>query len=102
MQLRQDVKARLVSLVDESGNPAEVADWAMALIENGDPELRDEKVWRALERMSGADLMTAPGTYLHGPQDFEIWLADFIERQPACDHLSGIPMSPDFIASQDD
>ncbi|MFE6094763.1 hypothetical protein ACFQ7M_22760 [Streptomyces massasporeus] len=41
------------------------------------PELRDARVWTALDRLSGADLMESPGQYLHGTEDFDSWVSEF-------------------------
>lgn len=72
-----EIGLRLRRLAEGGVGRDEVADWAMGLVESDAPELRDDRLWAALDRLSGADLRAAPGEYLHGPEDFESWLAEF-------------------------
>ena len=46
-------------------------------MEGDSVELKDEDVWRALARLSGADLLEGPGVPLHGPEDFAVWFEEF-------------------------
>ncbi|MEU5597307.1 DNA-binding protein [Streptomyces sp. NPDC020298] len=75
--LGTEIGLRLRRLVGGEVGRDEVADWAMTLMESDEPELNDGRIWTALDRLAGADLMVGPGQYLHGPEDFESWLAEF-------------------------
>ncbi|MCF3136870.1 DNA-binding protein [Streptomyces olivochromogenes] len=75
--LGAEIGLRLRRLAEGGVSRDEVADWAMSLMESDAPELLDDRLWTALDRLSGADLMVAAGQYLHGPEDFESWLAEF-------------------------
>ncbi|MCQ4084000.1 DNA-binding protein [Streptomyces sp. RB6PN25] len=75
--LKQEVHQRLRLLAAGQADPGEVSDWALEKMESESDELRDERTWRALDRLSGADLMTGPGVYLHSHEDFSDWLREF-------------------------
>ncbi|MGW7254951.1 DNA-binding protein [Streptomyces sp. NPDC054834] len=75
--LGTEIGLRLRRLAGGEASRDEVAGWAMSLIESDAPELNDGRIWTALDRLAGADLMVGPGQYLHGPEDFEAWLAEF-------------------------
>lgn len=76
--LRQQIHDRLTALASGELDRGEVADWASQLVRDDDREdLRDPVVWQAVDRLAGADLMSAPGSYLHGPTDFHEWLQEF-------------------------
>ncbi|MFI0449617.1 hypothetical protein [Actinomadura sp. 6N118] len=75
--LEQEVRARLAALARQDEDPADVADWAIEVMNRDDLEVGDPKVWTALDRLAGADLQSAPNVYLHSIQDFEEWLTDF-------------------------
>jgi hypothetical protein len=49
----------------------------MAILREEDDDAVDAAVMEALDRISGADLLSAPGTRLHGPDDFRAWLTEF-------------------------
>lgn len=73
----EEVKARMIALVEGSASREDVADWALVRYkhETADYHL-DEVLWTALGRLVGADLQQAPGVYLHDEEDFRSWLAD--------------------------
>jgi hypothetical protein len=75
--LREQVLSYMKRLAEGEVSPAEAADWALGVMKLDSPELRDRKLWRALDQLSGADLLEAPGQYLHGPEDFADWLEEF-------------------------
>jgi hypothetical protein len=75
--LEASTRSHLHSLAAGVITPEEVAEWALRMMEGDAPELRDERIWTALDRLSGADLMAGPGEYLHGKEDFESWAAQF-------------------------
>ncbi|KNE82279.1 hypothetical protein ADZ36_12185 [Streptomyces fradiae] len=64
-------------LVSSEVDPHEVSDWAMQVMRSDSDDLLDPRTWRALDRLSGADLMVGPDIYLHGIEDFNEWLREF-------------------------
>ncbi|MBB5851725.1 hypothetical protein ACFQ05_00460 [Amycolatopsis umgeniensis] len=67
----------LLALVKSEVSRELAADWAMVRIREGAPEYADDTlVWTALDRLGGADLKTATGSYLHGQADFDSWLRE--------------------------
>ncbi|MFF9819667.1 DNA-binding protein [Streptomyces sp. NPDC014006] len=75
--LESTIRERLRSLASGAVAPDESAEWALEIMESDAPELRDARIWTALDRLSGADLMVGPGQYLHGADDYRAWLAEF-------------------------
>ncbi|MER6668801.1 hypothetical protein ABT256_29895 [Amycolatopsis japonica] len=67
----------LQALVDGAITPAQADDWARPWMVEGGIRIEDELVLQALGRLFGADLMTSPSSYLHGPADFRAWLEEF-------------------------
>jgi len=81
--LLHEIKARLEALAaDPAADVGATADWALETMEGDDPLLAEDPVWRALDALSGADLMAGPGEPLHGPEDFRAWLHEFGEAYP--------------------
>ena len=74
---RDEIREVLRDLAAGRRTPAEVADWATPWVTEAAGEVDDEVVWEALDWLAGADLETAPGKYLHGPEDFQSWLDEF-------------------------
>jgi hypothetical protein len=72
---RKEVHDRLRRLAEGELSPAEAADWASRTMAE-DVEF-DDLTWDGLDRLAGADLLTDPGEYLHGPADFAAWLEQF-------------------------
>ena len=70
-------ETRLLALASGSLDPSDVADWATRTMERLEDADVPDAVWMALDRMSGADLLTGPGAPLHGPEDYRAWLSDF-------------------------
>lgn len=73
----EQVRDRMTDLMQASVTREEVADWAMARIRDDSADYSSNStLWRALDRLAGADLQQSPGVYLHGQEDFRSWLAD--------------------------
>ncbi|MFC7257776.1 MULTISPECIES: DNA-binding protein [Streptomyces] len=70
-------RSYLRSLAAGTITAEEAAEWALRMMDSDAPELRDERIWTALDRLSGADLMVGPGEYMHGQEDFDSWVAEF-------------------------
>lgn len=68
---------RMLDLISGRSSREEVADWAAPWIVQPSPSVADPVVWRALQQLSGADLLNWPGEegeYLHSDVDFHGWL----------------------------
>ncbi|MFC8597677.1 MULTISPECIES: hypothetical protein [unclassified Isoptericola] len=75
---RSTIDSKLSALANGSLDPDEAADWAMATLRAmDDDDDVDDVVMDALDRLSGADLLSGPGTRLHGTADFRTWLSEF-------------------------
>lgn len=74
---RSDVRERLVGLLSQELTREDVADWAAEWVRQRDPGVADDAIWSALLHLSGADLQTDPGEYLHHEPDFHAWLDEF-------------------------
>lgn len=84
---RSEVLEKLEALACGLGSPQEISRWAAAWLlidQTSGTELRivDWPVWRAINRMVGADLQVRPGVNLHGTDDFRAWLAE-LQSNPA-------------------
>jgi hypothetical protein len=75
--LETEIMARLDGLAAGRIDPADAADWATGAMAGDDPALEVPANWQALDQLSGADLMSAPGTYLHGQEDFAAWIREY-------------------------
>lgn len=75
--LRRETAERLVGLACGETPPEQVATWALSTMGGNSVELRDADLWRALDRLGGADLTSGPGEYLHTREDFAGWLREF-------------------------
>ncbi|MGW7275474.1 DNA-binding protein [Streptomyces sp. NPDC054864] len=75
--LQASTRSYLRSLAAGTSTPEEVSEWALRVMESDAPELREERIWTALDRLSGADLLVGPGEYLHGKEDFGAWAEEF-------------------------
>ena len=81
---REEVLARLEGLASGDVPPTEVADWANEYLVFDNPQMypsvQDELVWEAIGLLAGADLKDGPKSYLHGPDDFQVWAGRIRER----------------------
>jgi hypothetical protein len=75
--IREQVRSYLTRLAAGAVPPGEAADWALRVMQDDAVGPVDPHLWRALDELAGADLLAAPGEYLHGPEDFAHWLAEF-------------------------
>lgn len=75
---RQFVADRLRELISGVASREDVAAWAGRWVGMGDPPIEDPRVWRAIERLSGADMISTDRPYLYGREDFERWLSDLL------------------------
>lgn len=75
-----EVRVMLARLVAGKVDREQAANWAMARIKDEGEQYSDPIAWRALDRLSGADLENEPGVYLHGEEDFGAWLSELDRR----------------------
>ncbi|MFJ8911457.1 hypothetical protein [Amycolatopsis sp. NPDC102389] len=78
---RAEVRKVLEDLATSAVTRVEASDWARPWIVEDAHRVDDALVWNALDRLFGADLMTSPVGYLHGPVDFRAWLEEFDSRR---------------------
>ncbi len=71
---RSEVHDRLMQLLRGDVSREEVTKWANHWVAADDPEVEDRVVWKALGRLSAADLLISPTDYFHGEEDFQDWL----------------------------
>jgi hypothetical protein len=76
-ELQELVRTYLIRLSEGEISPSEAADWALDVMQGEQVKLVSPRIWRALDELAGADLLKASGEYLHGPEDFTQWLAEF-------------------------
>lgn len=79
------------ALVDLAGGrmTREAADrWAAQWVLGDDKReaVADQVVWKALGRLFGAESKTGPNDYLHGIEDFQMWLEEFRASPPSRRH----------------
>ncbi|MCX5921777.1 MAG: hypothetical protein NTX86_00395 [Candidatus Dependentiae bacterium] len=74
---RKEIRDKLESLINGTLTPQTISDWAGPWINNDPDEINDFVVWRALKRLSGADILDMDDSYLHDKNNFISWLADF-------------------------
>jgi hypothetical protein len=80
-----DVEAKLVDLINGVITREEVSEWASEYIVYDDPQIYPEVenpvVWDAICKLSGADSISTDRLYLHGPEDFRIWLDEIRDNK---------------------
>jgi hypothetical protein len=76
-EIERQIRAKLAGLISGDLDVEAVADWATEIREQDDPVLDDDRLWSALDKLSGADSKTGPEEYLYGHEDYVRWLADF-------------------------
>lgn len=73
---RAEVEEKLAQLLADQASREEVAEWAARWVRDPDPNLDDPRVWEALTRFSGADMISTDRPYLYEKEDFDSWLGD--------------------------
>ena len=74
-----EVIERLKQLIQESVSREEIATWAQKWVIADNPPDMDERLWRALKFIAGADLISTDRPYLYSTQDFEQELAKLLK-----------------------
>lgn len=77
---KREVEARLIGLVKGNVSREEVADWAAKWVRMDDPKVDDSAVWKALTRLSGADMISTDRPYLYDENEFNSWLEELRGR----------------------
>ena len=73
-----DVVERLRGLVLGTMDRESVAEWAGFWVGQKAPPIPDPKLWHAVERLSGADMISTDRPFLYDKEDFEQWLKDLL------------------------
>lgn len=73
---RQEVEAKLSKLLSGNASREEVAEWAAKWVRMPAPNVEDRLVWKALTRLSGADMISTDRPYLYDENDFTSWLKE--------------------------
>jgi hypothetical protein len=73
---RADVRERILALIGNDESREVVSNWAAQWIRLPYPNIDDADVWKAIQRLSGADLRLSKEKYLHTDQDFLAWARD--------------------------
>jgi hypothetical protein len=75
-----DITKAFDDLIEGSKSKEEIAEYATKAMKCDDqgslkmePYSESVRIWRAITYLSGVDLMTAPETYFHCTEDFEIF-----------------------------
>jgi hypothetical protein len=68
--------SKIEGLIRDEITRETVTSWAETWVAADNPCVSDPAVWEALVSLSGADLETEPGEYLHSEVDFRQWLDD--------------------------
>ncbi|MCB9475282.1 MAG: hypothetical protein H6684_12790 [Deltaproteobacteria bacterium] len=76
---KQEVDEKLRKLIGEDISRKEAADWAVQWVIMDHPNIDDKTIWKALVRLSGADLRENEASFLHDSSDFEGWLDEFLK-----------------------
>lgn len=82
MPNRDEVESKLLDLLLVRISREEAASWAAPWIVADQPHVGDPAVWRALDQMFGADMITTDQPFLYGEDDFREWLETLRSRQP--------------------
>lgn len=76
-----NAEAQLRKLIEGRLSRTAVADWASKWIGNKPGEM-DQRTWRLIIQLSGADLISTDRPFFHGREDFEAWHMQYNERAP--------------------
>ncbi len=86
----QDIEKAFEEIIAEKRTRESVALWASDLIKDDDlnqldyiPSEQEPKIWEALSYLSGVDLKISPTSYLHGIEDFEVYLNEWRLKKPS-------------------
>jgi hypothetical protein len=70
----REVAEQIRSLLSGRHSRREVSAWAAQWLTMDHPTIEDDTVWRALERLGGADLRGRETEFLYHDVDFHSWL----------------------------
>jgi len=76
MPTRDDLIGRLQRLCSGQENRADVAAWAMSIIDDDSLRVTDQLVWVVLKRLAGVDSPAPDREYLFTDIDFKEWLSE--------------------------
>lgn len=75
---RNTLLRKLDDLKSGSAGRADLASWAMAIVEDDGVRVTDQVVMQALKRLGAVDLPAPDRDYLYIEADFEDWKADLL------------------------
>lgn len=75
---RDTLLRKLDDLRSGSVGRADVASWAIAIVDDDSVRVTDQAVMRALKRLGAVDLPAPDRDYLYTEADFEDWKADLL------------------------
>ncbi len=73
---RPELHDRLMQLLAGELSRGEMTSWANQWVAADDPEVEDRVVWKALKRLSAADLLVSATDYFYGEEDFQAWIEE--------------------------
>jgi hypothetical protein len=75
---REALLRLLDQLAADTVSRAEVATWALALVDDDEQAFADRAVLQGLKRLGSVDLPSSDRRYLYGDEDFAGWRADLL------------------------
>jgi hypothetical protein len=78
---RADVAEVLRRLVEGSMSREDASEWASPWVTADDVDF-EPPLWRAIERLSGAGMISTERPYLYEPEDFQAWLEELLGPSP--------------------
>lgn len=73
---RESVILILEGLCSKKMNRAEVASWAVSIIENDSIRINDDVVWDVLKKLGAVDLPAPDRDFLYMDLDFKGWISE--------------------------
>lgn len=73
---RDDVILKIDAMRCATETRPDVANWAMAIINDDTIDIIDAPVWKIIKNLGGADLVGDDGQYLFVDEDFLDWMAE--------------------------
>lgn len=78
MPTRDVVIERIERLCSGQDTRAEVATWAMSIVDDDSLSVTDQLVWAALKRLGAVDLPAPDREFLYSVADFKEWQSELL------------------------
>ena len=75
---RDDLLERLQHLCSGQEARANVAAWAVSIIDDDSLRVSDRLVWKFIKRLGAVDLRAPDREFLYTDTDFKEWLSEFV------------------------